>query len=73
MKLILHVQLLLRHQDALEAGSPYPDSFYDALCFGGELYSVVMYAFYENILLMMQHIYLNKIFVLVSVLFSASM
>ena len=27
--------LLLRHQDAFQAGHPFPDLFYNSLCYGG--------------------------------------
>ncbi|KAL8584655.1 hypothetical protein ACOMHN_002384 [Nucella lapillus] len=33
-------KLLLKHQDALEGGSPYPDAYYDSLCFGGKYHNI---------------------------------
>ena len=27
--------ILLKHQDAFQAGNPFPDSFYNSLCYGG--------------------------------------
>lgn len=33
-------KLILKHQDALVAGSPYPDSFYDSICAGGQYHYV---------------------------------
>ncbi|CAF0939178.1 unnamed protein product [Rotaria sordida] len=36
----IYRQYVLRHQDALQAGSPYPDIMYNSLCFGGILHQV---------------------------------
>lgn len=31
---------VLQHQDALQGGSPYPDTMYDSLCYKGSLHQV---------------------------------
>ncbi|CAF2406115.1 unnamed protein product [Rotaria sp. Silwood2] len=36
----IYQQYVLQYQDALQAGSPYPDIMYDSLCYGGSLHQV---------------------------------
>lgn len=33
-------QLLLKHSDAFQAGTPFPDAFYSTICFGGKYHSI---------------------------------
>ena len=37
-------QLILNHQDAFQAGNPYPDAYYDSICRGGK--STLQYNLY---------------------------
>lgn len=39
-RFISYKQLLDKHRDALQAGSTFPDSFYDPLCFGGRYHDI---------------------------------